>query len=148
DFSEDANVPILHQINVTSSTTCSHCNAFKFPPESPGMCCSNGKISDLPAENIGNLSMVIHAYIPDLDPRTHNAPTASQVVAIWINDDIRQNVVQKCDIVLYTQMDQLIHISELNGCYEPLAYPLFFPHGKQGWAPNQIPYRDIPSVPE
>ncbi|CAJ0897043.1 9213_t:CDS:2 [Entrophospora sp. SA101] len=105
-------------------------------------------ISDLPAENIGNLSMVIHAYIPDLDPRTHNAPTASQVVAIWINDDIRQNVVQKCDIVLYTQMDQLIHISELNGCYEPLAYPLFFPHGKQGWAPNQIPYRDIPSVPE
>ncbi|CAJ0833254.1 13220_t:CDS:2 [Entrophospora sp. SA101] len=108
----------------------------------------NTNISDLPAENIGNLSMVIHAYIPDLDPRTHNAPTASQVVAIWINDDIRQNVVQKCDIVLYTQMDQLIHISELNGCYEPLAYPLFFPHGKQGWAPNQIPYRDIPSVPE
>nr|CAG8555208.1 4911_t:CDS:2 [Entrophospora candida] len=59
--------------------------------------------------------MVIHAYIPDLDQRTHNAPTASQVAAIWINDDIRQNVVQKCDIE---------------------------------WAPNQIPYRDIFSVPE
>ncbi|CAJ0765654.1 20582_t:CDS:2, partial [Entrophospora sp. SA101] len=233
DFSEDANVPILHQINVTSSTTCSHCNAFKFPPESPGMCCSNGKvilaepnvtlllqnifsgsfyhrigqllpepgsqphylqiyvwdtqhelhhqanvvpnsnlnstilqslkdmldetnpyvtnfqyISNLPAENIGNQSMVICADIPGLNQRTHNAPTASQVAAIWINDDIPQNVAQKRDIVLYTQMDQLIHISELNGCYDPLAYPLLFPHGEQGWAPNQIPYRDILSVPE
>jgi len=279
DFSENANVSILHQINVTSSNTCSHCNAFKFPTESLGMCCSNGKvilaepnvplllqnlfsgqdniakhfrdnirlynsaftftsvgvrfdhelanantgvytfrvqgsfyhrigqllpepgsqphylqmyvwdtqhelhhranvvpnsnlnstilqslkdmldetnpyvtnfryISNLPAENIGNLSMVIRADIPGLDQRTHNAPTASQVAAIWINDDIPQNVVQKRDIVLYTQMDQLIHISELNGCYDPLAYPLLFPHGEQGWAPNQIPYRDIPAVPE
>ncbi|CAJ0911864.1 6477_t:CDS:2, partial [Entrophospora sp. SA101] len=105
-------------------------------------------ISNLPAENIGNQSMVICADIPGLNQRTHNAPTASQVAAIWINDDIPQNVAQKRDIVLYTQMDQLIHISELNGCYDPLAYPLLFPHGEQGWAPNQIPYRDILSVPE
>ena len=33
-------------------------------------------ISDLPAENIGNLSMLIHADIPGLDQRTHNAPNS------------------------------------------------------------------------
>ncbi|CAG8831672.1 17318_t:CDS:1, partial [Cetraspora pellucida] len=45
-FSENANInyPILHQIDVTNSITYNHCNALKLPIESPGICCSNGKI--------------------------------------------------------------------------------------------------------
>src|SRR6185369_13058800 len=31
----------LHEIYVD---TCNHCNALKLPTESPGMCCSNGKV--------------------------------------------------------------------------------------------------------
>ena len=52
-------------------------------------------ISDLPAENIGNISMLIHADISGLDQRTHNAPpTVSQVAAIWIKAFARNGMVQ------------------------------------------------------
>ncbi|CAJ0643332.1 9279_t:CDS:2 [Entrophospora sp. SA101] len=253
NFSESANTSSysdMHQINVANMATCNYCNAFKLPAESPGMCCSNGKVllaepnvplvlqslfssqddiakhfhdkirlynsaftftsvgvkldnelanatagvytfriqgsiyhqigSLLPEpgsephylqmyvwdtenklyhrintlsdsgldptiiqKNIKNLSMVIHANIPGLDQRTHNAPTASQVAAIWIDDDVPSDAIQKRDIVLRTQTHQLIRISEFTGCYDPLAYPLLFPHGEQGWAPRQIPYKNI-----
>ncbi|CAG8751599.1 9696_t:CDS:2, partial [Acaulospora morrowiae] len=105
-------------------------------------------ISDLPAKDIENLSILIHADISGLDQRTHNAPTAPQVAAIWIDSDVSSNVIQKRDIILHTQMNQLIRISEFSGCYDPLAYPLLFPHGEQGWAPRQIPYRDVSLAPE
>ncbi|CAG8686637.1 544_t:CDS:1, partial [Acaulospora colombiana] len=42
----------------------------------------------------------------------------------------------------------LIHISELNECYDPLVYPLLFTHSEQGWVPYQILYRDIPLASE
>ncbi|CAG8803061.1 23019_t:CDS:1, partial [Gigaspora rosea] len=38
--------------------------------------------ADLPMENIENLVMCIHTNILELDQRTHNAPTVSQVAAI------------------------------------------------------------------
>src|SRR5205807_958128 len=100
-------------------------------------------ISDLPEENIKNLSILIRANIPGIDQRTHNAPTASQVAAIWIDGDVPSDVVQKRDIILRTQMNQLVRISEFSGCYDPLAYPLLFPCGEQGWSPLQIPYKNI-----
>ncbi|CAG8544128.1 3740_t:CDS:2 [Acaulospora morrowiae] len=40
---------------------------------------------------------------------------APQIVTIWINDDMRPGAIQKCDILLYTRMNQLIHISEFSG---------------------------------
>ncbi|CAG8732180.1 16307_t:CDS:2, partial [Acaulospora morrowiae] len=45
-------------------------------------------ISNFPEEDIKNLSMLIHTNIPGLNQRTHNVPTAPQVAAIWINDDV------------------------------------------------------------
>jgi hypothetical protein len=102
-------------------------------------------ISDLPTENIRNLSMLIHTNIPELDQRTYNAPTASQVAAIWIDGNAPPNTIQERDIVLHTQMNNLLRISEFSGCYDSLAYPLLFPRGEQGWIPRQIPYRNIPT---
>ncbi|CAG8749763.1 4352_t:CDS:2, partial [Acaulospora morrowiae] len=101
-------------------------------------------ISNFPEEDIKNLSMLIHTNIPGLDQRTHNVPTAPQVAAIWINDDVPPGAIQKRDILLRTRINQLIHISKFSGCYDPLAYPLLFPHGEQGWIPQQIPYRNVP----
>src|SRR5579871_2940612 len=37
------------------------------------------------------------------------------------------------DIVIKTHEGQLKHISELNGAYDPLQYPLLFPYSKYGW---------------
>jgi hypothetical protein len=62
--------------------------------------------------------MLIHANIPGLDQRTHNAPTASQVAAIWIDGDVPSDVIQKRDIILHTQKCQLVR----SGCYDPLTY--------------------------
>ncbi|CAG8738590.1 16270_t:CDS:1, partial [Cetraspora pellucida] len=58
------------------------------------------------------------------------------------------DIVQKRDIVLHTNMGQYVCISELNGCYDPLAYPILFPYGDQGWAPHRIPYKNISLIPE
>nr|CAG8665212.1 11694_t:CDS:2 [Entrophospora candida] len=247
NFSESANTSSysdMHQINVANMATCNYCNAFKLPAESPGMCCSNGKVL-LAEPNVplvlqslfssqddiakhfcdkirlynsaftftsvgvkldnelanatagvytfhvqGSIYHQIGSLLPEpgsephylqmyvwdtenelhhqistlsdsgldptiiqslkvvlderLDQRTHNVPTASQVAAIWIDDDVPSDAIQKRDIVLHTQTHQLIHISEFIGCYDPLAYPLLFPHGEQGWTPCQIPYKNIP----
>ncbi|CAG8803171.1 8940_t:CDS:2 [Gigaspora margarita] len=95
----------------------------------------------LPAENVVNLAMLIHADIPGLNLRTFNALLASQVAAIWIDTEIPSDVTQNCDIVLHTKMNKLIHISEFNACYDPLSYPILFPYSEQGWSPRKIPYR-------
>src|SRR5205807_7411842 len=62
--------------------------------------------------------------------------------------DIPSDVVQKRDIILRTQTNQLVGISEFSECYDPLAYPLLFPYGEQGWAPLRIPYKNVPLIPE
>ncbi|CAG8510599.1 10175_t:CDS:2 [Ambispora leptoticha] len=63
----------------------------------------------------------IYANIPGLDQRTHNAPTNSQVAAIWVNGNVPSGTIQKRDIILHTRMDHLIRISEFNG-YIPLTF--------------------------
>ncbi|CAG8470243.1 7690_t:CDS:2, partial [Racocetra fulgida] len=79
-----------------------------------------------------NLSMQIHTNILELDQRTHNTPTASQVAAVWVEEDISSGAIQKRDIILCTKIDKLVRISEFSGCYDPLAYPLLLPYGEQG----------------
>ncbi|CAG8737981.1 23806_t:CDS:2, partial [Gigaspora rosea] len=101
-------------------------------------------ISNLPSVNLRNLSLIIHTNIPGFDQRTYNVPTAPQVAAIWLDDDISSNKIWKRDIILRTHMNQLVQISEIDGCYDPLAYPLLFPYGEQGWPPYSVPYKDVP----
>ncbi|CAG8773821.1 21308_t:CDS:2, partial [Gigaspora margarita] len=100
-------------------------------------------ISRLPTKNIANLAILIHADIPGLNLRTFNELTTSQIVAIWVDTEIPSDMIQNCDIVLYTKMDKLIHISEISICYNPLAYPILFLYDKQGWSPYKIPYKTL-----
>ncbi|CAG8662129.1 8035_t:CDS:2, partial [Acaulospora morrowiae] len=104
-------------------------------------------ISELPKKNIANLRLMIHTNVHGLDQRTHNAPTAPQVAAIWINEDTVSEIPQRRDIILHTKMDKLVRISEFTGYYDPLAYPLLFPYGKQRWTFRQIPYKEHPFQP-
>ncbi|CAG8843967.1 20792_t:CDS:1, partial [Gigaspora margarita] len=88
-------------------------------------------IADLLMENIENLVMCIYTNISGLDQRTHNAPTASYVSAIWVDDDIFHATTQTYNIILRTLMGHLIRISKFSRCYNPILYSLLFPYGKQ-----------------
>ena len=63
------------------------------------------------------------------DMRQYNQPTVSEVVVILDLD----YVPGERDIVLKTHEGRLRRISELNGAYDPLQYPLLFPYGEYGW---------------
>ncbi|CAG8763023.1 9487_t:CDS:2, partial [Cetraspora pellucida] len=86
----------------------------------------------------------------EINPYIHNfrhisrLPTeTSQVAAIWVNSEVPSNIIQKQDIVLHIYIDQLVHITEISGCYNPLAYPILLPYREQGWAPQKILYIGI-----
>ncbi|XP_062179629.1 uncharacterized protein LOC133884291 [Phragmites australis] len=70
-----------------------------------------------------------------LDQRRYNAPTASQVAAIWMEG----NDPQKCfdrSVIVYGKADKPRYIRAYHGCYDPLSYPLFYPGGETGWQRN------------
>ena len=77
-----------------------------------------------------NMELIIH-NTHGKDMRQYNQLTASEVAVIF---DIDRNQTPKPrDIVLKTHEGILKHISELNGAYDPLQYPLLFPYGEYGW---------------
>jgi hypothetical protein len=79
-----------------------------------------------------------------LDQRRYNAPTASQVAAMWVEGSDPQNTFDR-QVVLYGKGDRPIYIRAYYGCYDPLAYPLFFPRGETGWN-RWIPYETPPKI--
>ena len=69
---------------------------------------------------------------PQLDQRVYNAPSASKVVGIWIeNSDTNQSVEH--DIIIYSHSGNSHRIKHYFGFYDPLEYPLLFPYGDSGW---------------
>ncbi|XP_072054776.1 uncharacterized protein [Arachis hypogaea] len=62
-------------------------------------------------------------------------PTASQVAAIIVDDDI-ETMVRGWDIKVQTHAGNLRRIQEFVGYYDPLQYPLLFPFGTHGWDIN------------
>nr|GLL31487.1 uncharacterized protein LOC107058457 [Ipomoea trifida] len=62
-------------------------------------------------------SIILRSDI-SMDQRTYNMPSASQVAAIWIEDK-------------HSGRSQYIQYYYV--CYDPLQYPLLFPHGDIGW---------------
>ncbi|XP_062232423.1 uncharacterized protein LOC133929646 [Phragmites australis] len=83
------------------------------------------------APNLHNYRIELNTDIA-LDQRRYNAPTASQVTAIWMEG----NDPQKCfnrSVIVYGKADRPRYIRAYHGCYDPLAYPLFFPGGEIGW---------------
>ncbi|KAL9232833.1 hypothetical protein vseg_007897 [Gypsophila vaccaria] len=70
---------------------------------------------------------------PSHDQRTLNAPTTSQVAAtIWVEDAPSAAPLTQ-DIVVYARTCTSYRILHYYGCYDPLQYPLLFPHGETGW---------------
>nr|XP_027075846.1 uncharacterized protein LOC113699685 [Coffea arabica] len=81
--------------------------------------------------NIDNYRIVLNCY-PGLDQRVYNLPTASQVAAIWTEDD-DESVDRNVHIQVYTHSNTSHRIKHYYGCYDPLQYPILFPQGECGW---------------
>ena len=63
--------------------------------------------------------------------RRYNRPLSDEIGVLMPND-----VANNRDIVLHYKDGGLKHISELHRSYDPLQYPLLFPHGTDGWHVN------------
>uniref|UniRef100_A0A803Q2P1 Uncharacterized protein n=1 Tax=Cannabis sativa TaxID=3483 RepID=A0A803Q2P1_CANSA len=59
-------------------------------------------------------------------------PSASQVAAIWVDDD-PSAIVRTRDISVYCHSGDTHRVQYYFGCYDLLQYPLLFPHGDTGW---------------
>ena len=67
---------------------------------------------------------------------THNRPTATEVAAIIdINDLSDEGGNIDRHVILHSRSTGLQRISTTDGHFDPLSYPLFFPHGDVGWSP-------------
>ncbi|XP_042939420.1 uncharacterized protein LOC122274451 [Carya illinoinensis] len=69
---------------------------------------------------------------PGLDQRVYNAPTSSEVAAIWVEDDTLDQITPR-DIFVYNHVGGSHIVQYYYGCYDPLQYPLLFPFGDIGW---------------
>ena len=92
-------------------------------------------------ESISDMSLIIH-NTHGKDMRRYNQPTASEVAVIMSDFDYAPEVR---DIVIKTHEGELKHISELNGAYDPLQYPLLFPYGEYGWHDNILRANEVES---
>lgn len=61
-----------------------------------------------------------------------SAPSASQVAAIWCENEDRSDFKER-DILVHTHDGHSQRIQYYYGCYDPLQYPLLFPLGEPGW---------------
>ena len=63
--------------------------------------------------------------------RRYNSPVSDEIAVLMPNDNMSNR-----DVVLHYRDGGLRHISELHRSYDPLQYPLLFPHGTDGWHVN------------
>ena len=67
-----------------------------------------------------------------VDQRVYNAPVASQVAAVWVEDGMNSN--GRCrEIVVNSHSGYSHKVEYYFGCYDSLQYPLMFPFGDTGW---------------
>ena len=81
----------------------------------------------------------------NLDQRRYNAPTTSQVAAIWVEGSDPQNSFDRSVVVYGKTGNRPLYIRAYYGCYDPLSYPLFFPRGEIGWN-RWMPYIGLPDA--
>lgn len=70
-----------------------------------------------------------------LDQRIYNAPSASQVAAIWVEGNNIEGRYSR-DVVVHGHSNNSYKVEPYFGCYDPLQYPLLFPLGQTGWHKN------------
>ncbi|XP_066381900.1 uncharacterized protein [Miscanthus floridulus] len=66
-----------------------------------------------------------------------------QVAAIWMDGNDPQHRFER-SIIIYGHENHPHYIRAYHGCYDPLAYPLFYPNGETGWEDKMILYQDQP----
>ncbi|XP_021766979.1 uncharacterized protein LOC110731425 [Chenopodium quinoa] len=67
-----------------------------------------------------------------LDQRVYNAPAVDDVVVIWPENASSSQSLGP-HIIVTGKSDEPHRIYHNYGCYDPLQYPLLFPHGECGW---------------
>jgi hypothetical protein len=77
------------------------------------------------------------------DQRRYNAPTASQVAAIWMEGNDPQRCFDRSVVVYGRTNRHPQYIRAYHGCYDPLAYPIYNPRGETGWN-KFMPYSGDP----
>ena len=84
-------------------------------------------------DNPSNVKIVINENKRPLGEhsRRYNSPVSDEIAVLMPNDNASNR-----DIVLHYRDGGLRHISELHRSYDPLQYPLLFPHGTDGWHVN------------
>ncbi|KAK1644706.1 hypothetical protein QYE76_062511 [Lolium multiflorum] len=76
-----------------------------------------------------------------MDQRTYNAPTTSEVAAVWVEGSERRRQFDH-SVILQGKNRDIYGIKSYHGCYDALSYPLFFPRGELGWH-TDIPKRTV-----
>ena len=72
-----------------------------------------------------------------MDQRRYNAPTTSEVAAVWVEGSERRRQFGN-SVILHGKNRDIYGIKSYHGCYDAVSYPLFFPRGEHGW------HTDIP----
>ena len=72
----------------------------------------------------------------------YNAPTTTQVAAIWTDGNDPQRCFDR-SVLVYPRGEKMRYIKPYHGCYDALAYPLLRPKGETGWN-KFMPYNDSP----
>jgi hypothetical protein len=72
-----------------------------------------------------------------IDQRRFNAPAMDQVAAIRQDGSDEQRKFKR-SIMIYANSGHPIFIRAYHGCYDSLAYPLFYPGGETGWEDKKV----------
>ncbi|KAL7237372.1 hypothetical protein ACSBR2_003627 [Camellia fascicularis] len=82
-------------------------------------------------DHLNSVQIIIRSNV-SLDQRIYNQPSASQVAAIWSENDVLTKEISR-DIVVHQISGHSEKVQWYFGCYDPLQYPLLFPYGESGW---------------
>ncbi|GMF54686.1 unnamed protein product [Phytophthora fragariaefolia] len=69
------------------------------------------------------------------EPRTYNLPTVSEVGVAMVEDG---NLTRPRDLYVVAKDHSLLRLFETDEKYDPLQYPLLFPHGDLGWTYTDV----------
>jgi len=85
----------------------------------------------LTISNVKDHQVVIRSDF-GLYQRIYNAPSSSQVAAIWLENEQTGECIER-DIIVYSHSKFSYKVQHYYGCYDPLQYPLLFPFRDMGW---------------
>ncbi|KAL5579704.1 hypothetical protein UlMin_012146 [Ulmus minor] len=125
----DTEHEIQNRLNIYSDLNPSIINKLIQILKSNPYCTFFRHLKDIP--NLKDHQIVIKSN-PDLDQKIYNTPLASQVAAIWLDDNSTSEYTTR-DIIVHSYIGFKHKVEYYFGCYDPLQYPLLFPFGEPGW---------------